>query len=139
MSKVFAVGTVDRAMEEMTRDIGDGPAMLEAVVMQVVGSGLPAIGLTAIKGPYGLAIPASIAAAPAVTGIAVDVVVRTPAGSMECRVEEQEALAWSASELAIWAQGVWDDTVAAVAGGVCRRTAERLSEMTRRSSAVFTA
>ena len=139
-SRVFAVGTVDRVMEEMTRDVvGDGPAMLETALMQVVGNGLPAIGLTSIKGPYGLAIPVSIAARPAVTGIAVDVAIHTVEGSMECRVEEHEALGWSASELAKWAQGVWDDTVAAVVGGVCRRTAERLGEMTRRSSAVFTA
>ena len=137
-SRVFAVGTVDRVMEEMTRDVvGDGPAMLETALMQVVGNGLPAIGLTSIKGPYGMAVPVSIAASPAVTGLAVDVVVRTPEGSIECRVEEQEAVAWPANELAIWAQGVWDDTVAAVVGGVCRRTAERLSGLARRSSAVF--
>lgn len=138
MGEVFIVGTVDRVVHELARDaVGDGPVMLETALKCVVGTGLDSVGVTAIKGPHGMTIAASIEAQQSTVGIGIDVTVCTAVGNFWCRLEECDAKAWSSAELSEWARGAWDDAVAAILGEICARAVKRFSEQPRRSNGVF--
>ena len=138
MDKVFVVGTVDRVVHELARDaVGDGPAMLEAALRQALATGLDSVGVTAIKGPHGMTIAASIEAQQSTVGIGIDVAVCTADGNFWCRVEECDAKAWTSDDLSEWARGAWEDAVAAIIGEICARTVKKLSEQPRRSNGVF--
>ena len=140
MGKVFVVGTVDRVVQELARDIvGDGPAMLEAALRQARDFGAPSVGQTKVKGLNGLTIPVTITATPGPHGIAVEI--SSMEGVFACHVQPAElnrmAEHHRLDPVAVWAQGVWDDMSAAVLGAYCTRAAKLFGEQARRSNGVF--